>query len=66
MSKPNLIEQWGHHIVAFSVTRPWLVTVTLLAICVALSSGAATLKFAGDYRVFFGSNNPDIITNQEA
>ncbi|MEL6677197.1 MAG: MMPL family transporter [Pseudomonadota bacterium] len=45
--------------------RWWLIPLTILT-CVAVSYGASTLRFAGDYRVFFGDENPDFIANEQA
>ena len=50
----------------WSIQWRWLlIPLTVLAV-IAISYGASTLKFAGDYRVFFGANNPDFIANENA
>lgn len=50
----------------WSIQWRWLlIPLTVLAV-IAISYGASTLKFAGDYRVFFGADNPDFIANENA
>ncbi|MEO0713793.1 MAG: efflux RND transporter permease subunit, partial [Pseudomonadota bacterium] len=44
----------------------WILIPLTILIVVATSYGASTLKFAGDYRVFFGADNPDFIANEQA
>ncbi|MEM6637420.1 MAG: MMPL family transporter [Pseudomonadota bacterium] len=39
--------------------------VSILA-CLGVSYGASNLRFASDYRVFFGADNPDFIANEAA
>lgn len=56
----------GQATAEWSIRWRWLVIpLTVLAV-LAVSYGASTLKFAGDYRVFFGTDNPDFIANENA
>ncbi|MEM1396422.1 MAG: MMPL family transporter [Pseudomonadota bacterium] len=66
MSNPNWSEGAGRALATFSVQSRWILAPLLLLICIAAGYGASTLKFAGDYRVFFGADNPDFIANENA
>ncbi|MEM9881189.1 MAG: MMPL family transporter, partial [Pseudomonadota bacterium] len=44
----------------------WLIVPFLIFACVGIGYGASALKFAGDYRVFFGPNNPDFVASENA
>ena len=56
----------GRGAAEWSIQWRWLlIPLTVLAV-IAVSYGASTLKFAGDYRVFFGADNPDFIANENA
>ncbi|MEM9723906.1 MAG: efflux RND transporter permease subunit [Pseudomonadota bacterium] len=59
-------EQLGRRLAAWSIGARWLLLPILTALCIAVGSGAATLNFASDYRVFFGAENPDLIANDNA
>ncbi|MEO1080310.1 MAG: MMPL family transporter [Pseudomonadota bacterium] len=59
-------EQLGRAIASFSIRARWIVVPVLIIACVAIGYGASTLKFAGDYRVFFGDDNPDFIASENA
>lgn len=50
----------------WSIRRRWVLIPLTILICTLVSYGASTLKFAGDYRVFFGADNPDFIANEKA
>ncbi|MEL6687397.1 MAG: efflux RND transporter permease subunit [Pseudomonadota bacterium] len=56
----------GRATAEFSIRWRWLlIPFTILSI-LAISYGASSLKFAGDYRVFFGADNPDFVANEKA
>ena len=56
----------GRGAAEWSIKWRWLlIPLTVLAV-IAVSYGASTLKFAGDYRVFFGAENTDFIANENA
>ncbi|MEO1661154.1 MAG: efflux RND transporter permease subunit [Pseudomonadota bacterium] len=56
----------GQSTAEWSIRWRWLlIPLTVLAV-IAVSYGASSLKFAGDYRVFFGADNPDFIANEQA
>ncbi|MEM9841823.1 MAG: MMPL family transporter [Pseudomonadota bacterium] len=50
----------------WSIQWRWLLIPLTIFVVVATSYGASNLKFAGDYRVFFGPDNPDFIANEQA
>ncbi|MEM6678900.1 MAG: efflux RND transporter permease subunit [Pseudomonadota bacterium] len=59
-------EHVGRAVAAISIRFRWLVVPLSIAVCLGLGYGASTLQFAGDYRVFFGDDNPDFIANEKA
>ncbi|MEL6782097.1 MAG: efflux RND transporter permease subunit, partial [Pseudomonadota bacterium] len=56
----------GRGAAEWSIQWRWILIPLTILIVVATSYGASTLKFAGDYRVFFGADNPDFIANEQA
>lgn len=66
MANSNGAEAIGHRIASFSVQTRWVLIPLLIVLTVAVGYGASALKFAGDYRVFFGSDNPDFMANENA
>ena len=66
MANSNRAEALGRRIALFSVRTRWLLVPLMIAMCLAAGYAASTLKFAGDYRVFFGPDNPDFIANENA
>ena len=50
----------------WSIKWRWILIPLTILIVMVTSYGASTLKFAGDYRVFFGAENPDFIANEQA
>ncbi|MEO0698046.1 MAG: hypothetical protein AAFY84_18385, partial [Pseudomonadota bacterium] len=54
----------GRGAAEWSIQWRWILIPLTILIVVATSYGASTLKFAGDYRVFFGADNPDFIANE--
>ena len=66
MSAGNWSERLGRSLAAISIRTRWALVPLVILICVAVSYGASTMRFAGDYRVFFGPDNPDFIMNEEA
>lgn len=66
MTKTKTRDALGRAIAEWSVRwRSVLIPVTIL-VCIAVAYGASTLRFAGDYRVFFGAENPDFVANEAA
>ncbi|MEM6891624.1 MAG: MMPL family transporter [Pseudomonadota bacterium] len=57
-------ERMGRATAAWAIRFRWLVLMGSLLICLGISYGASNLKFASDYRVFFGADNPDFIANE--
>ncbi|MEL7214999.1 MAG: efflux RND transporter permease subunit [Pseudomonadota bacterium] len=66
MSQPTGIEALGQRIASWSIRARWGVIALSVLVCIGISSGAANLKFAGDYRVFFGPENPEFLASQRA
>ncbi|MEX0369451.1 MAG: RND family transporter [Tateyamaria sp.] len=59
-------EQAGRMLAEWSIRFRWWVVLTSILLCVGVSYGASHLRFASDYRVFFGADNPDFIANEQA
>ncbi|MEX0310380.1 MAG: RND family transporter [Tateyamaria sp.] len=59
-------EQAGRMLAEWSIRFRWWVVLTSILLCVGVSYGASNLRFASDYRVFFGADNPDFIANEQA
>lgn len=47
--------------IRFIVSHPALVTVLSFVAAIALAVGAGRLEFNGDYRIFFGAQNPQLL-----
>ncbi|MEM6415529.1 MAG: MMPL family transporter [Pseudomonadota bacterium] len=66
MSKPSFSDTAGRGLARFSIAARFLLVPIVAALCVAAGYNASKLDFAGDYRVFFGPNNPDLIAAKNA
>ncbi|MEM9762330.1 MAG: efflux RND transporter permease subunit [Pseudomonadota bacterium] len=66
MMKAGPWERVGRALAMISIRFRWLVVPLTIAVCIGVGYGASTLQFAGDYRVFFGDENPDFIANEQA
>lgn len=64
--KASAIEAAGARLARWSIRWRWIVIAATLALTLAVASGAASLRFAGDYRVFFGPENPELIAHEAA
>ena len=62
----SLFETVGRACARWSIQFRWLVLLGSLMACLGVSYGASNLKFASDYRVFFGDDNPDFLANENA
>jgi uncharacterized protein len=60
------VARLGRSVATWSIRWRWIVMALTLAITLAVGYGASNLKFAPDYRVFFGAQNPDFIANEKA
>ena len=56
----------GRATAEWSLKWRWMLIPLTVLLVIAISYGASTLRFAGDYRVFFGPDNPDFIANEQA
>ncbi|MEL6451674.1 MAG: MMPL family transporter [Pseudomonadota bacterium] len=59
-------ETAGRVLADWSIRFRWLVVAASILLCLGVSYGASNLKFASDYRVFFGADNPDFVANERA
>ncbi|MEM1191603.1 MAG: MMPL family transporter [Pseudomonadota bacterium] len=59
-------ERLGRAIAVASIKARWIIVPLLITLSLAVGYGASSLKFAGDYRVFFGDDNPDFIASENA
>ncbi len=59
-------EKLGDALADFAIRFRWWVVAASVLICLGMSFGASNLKFASDYRVFFGADNPDFVANEKA
>ncbi len=59
----SLFERMGRTCAEISIRFRWLTVLFSVVLCLGIASGASTLQFAADYRVFFGENNPDFLAN---
>ncbi len=66
MTEAGFWERAGRAFATVSIRFRWIVAPLAVALCLGVGYGAAGLQFAGDYRVFFGPDNPDFIANEAA
>jgi len=66
MLKSESRDALGRAAALWSIKWRWVLLPLTVLVVIATSYGASTLKFAGDYRVFFGPDNPDFIANEQA
>lgn len=59
-------EHLGRRLAGFFIDHRFIVMAFSVLVCVGVSYGASTLRFAGDYRVFFGNDNPDFQASEAA
>ncbi|MFM2043310.1 MAG: hypothetical protein RLY86_1886 [Pseudomonadota bacterium] len=59
-------ERIGRRVAVWSIKARWVVIPLTILVCLVIAYGASALRFAGDYRVFFGPDNPDFIANERA
>ncbi|WP_096087409.1 efflux RND transporter permease subunit [Agaribacterium haliotis] len=48
-----------------SINRPWLTVIVIFALCTLMALGSSQLNFRGDYRVFFGPDNPELLAFED-
>ncbi len=66
MSTKTWSESVGRSLAERSIQLRWFLVPLTLLICGLIAMEAASLRFAGDYRVFFGPDNPDFVANENA
>ncbi|MEO1035388.1 MAG: efflux RND transporter permease subunit, partial [Pseudomonadota bacterium] len=66
MSPANAQEQLGRTVAETSIRYRWQVIFATVVVSLGIGYGASSLRFASDYRVFFGPNNPDFVANELA
>ncbi|MEM0952594.1 MAG: MMPL family transporter [Pseudomonadota bacterium] len=62
--KSNTLEAIGNAVAGASIRYRWLCVLLCSVLCIGVGMSASTLRFAGDYRVFFGPENPDYLANE--
>ena len=58
----NVSDRWAVRLADFVIRRRWFVILATIVVIVATSAGARHLEFSNNYRVFFGADNPELIT----
>ncbi len=58
----NISDRWAIRLANFVIGRRWFVIAATLLLVVAAAAGARHLEFSNNYRVFFGADNPELIT----
>jgi predicted RND superfamily exporter protein len=55
-------DQWALRLAGLVTCRPWLVMLVALLVLAVVASGARSLSFSNNYRVFFSSDNPELVS----
>ncbi len=58
----SLSDRWAVALADFVIRRRWLVILATLIAVMAIAAGARHLAFSNNYRVFFGTDNPELIS----
>ena len=58
----NVSDRWAIRLADFVIGRRWFVIAATLLLVAAAAAGARHLEFSNNYRVFFGADNPELIT----
>ena len=66
MAKQGASDRLGRSVAEWSIRQRGALLAFTVLLCMAIGYGASSLRFAGDYRVFFGPENPDFIANERA
>ncbi len=66
MAKQGASDRLGRSVAEWSIRRRGALLALTVLLCTAIGYGGSSLRFAGDYRVFFGPENPDFIANEQA
>jgi len=66
MAAERWAERTGRALAERSIAWRWAVVPLAVLACLLVGAGASSLRFAGDYRVFFGPENPDFVANERA
>jgi len=66
MASESRGDSLGQAAAELSIRWRWILIPLVSLLCLVSAYGASTLRFAGDYRVFFGPQNPDFVANEQA
>ena len=61
----NRVDRAALRLVEVMIRRPWLVIGLTLIAVLAATSGVRHLEFSNNYRVFFSSDNPELLAFEE-
>ncbi len=64
-TQPGLMDRLALRIADSVLAHPWRIMAITLLIVAAAASGTRHLEFANNYRVFFGSDNPELLAFEE-
>jgi uncharacterized protein len=56
------VEKWGRKTAELSVNNRLLTIVMCILLTLIAGYGASSLKFSGDYQIFFSDENPELLT----
>lgn len=62
----SAVDSFAERLTRWCIGWRWFVLMASVAACLGIGYGASALRFAGDYRVFFGPENPDFLANERA
>lgn len=55
-------DRWAARLADFVIRRRWFVILATILAVAATAAGARHLEFSNNYRVFFGADNPELMT----
>jgi len=58
----NVSDSWAIRLADFVIHRRWFVILATILVVAATAAGARHLEFSNNYRVFFGADNPELMT----
>ena len=58
----TISDRWAIRLADFVIRRRWFVILATILAVAAAAAGARHLEFSNNYRVFFGADNPELMT----
>ena len=58
----NVSDRWAIRLADFVIRRRWFVILATILVVAATAAGVRHLEFSNNYRVFFGADNPELMT----